>query len=59
MMDIDDSPCINDQIKEAREQKGKLDVLYLFRDCARNPWNANGLQTLEGMGQDSCVLDTK
>ncbi|KAF2678881.1 hypothetical protein K458DRAFT_315873 [Lentithecium fluviatile CBS 122367] len=58
-MDVFSLPCINDQVKAARQRMKKLDVLYLLRDCARNPLNANGLRTLEGVAQESCIFDTK
>jgi hypothetical protein len=57
-MDICSLPCINDQVKAARQRRKKLDVLHLLTDCARNPLNANGLRTLEGMAQESCIYDT-
>ncbi len=59
MMDMWEVPCIKDQIKAARQRKRKLDVLYLLRDCARNPLKANGLRTLEGMAQESCIFNTE
>jgi hypothetical protein len=58
-MDMLSLPCIKDQVKAARQRRKKLDVLHLLRDCARNPLNSNGLRTLEGMAQDSYILDTK
>ncbi|KAH6708896.1 hypothetical protein BKA61DRAFT_615054 [Leptodontidium sp. MPI-SDFR-AT-0119] len=50
-------PCINVQIEAARQRKKKLTLVHLLRDCARNPCSANGLHTLDGMAQDSCILD--
>lgn len=58
-MDVRTLPCINDQVKAARQRMKKLDVLYLLGDCARNSLNANGLRTLEGMAQESCIFDTR
>ncbi|KAF2186695.1 hypothetical protein K469DRAFT_572444, partial [Zopfia rhizophila CBS 207.26] len=57
-MDMLSLPCIKDQVKAARQRRKKLDVLHLLTDCARNPLNANGLRTLEGMAQESCIYDT-
>ena len=34
----------------------KLDALYLIRYSAQNPLNANGLGTLEGMTEESCIF---
>lgn len=56
MMDLS-MPCIKMQIEAARKHIRKLDTLYLLKDCARNPRSANGLRTLEGMAQESCIFD--
>ncbi|KAH8799382.1 hypothetical protein F5884DRAFT_686772 [Xylogone sp. PMI_703] len=52
-------PCINKQVEAARQRKRKLGMHYLLRDCARDPWSANGLRTLEGMAQRSCISDVE
>ncbi|KAJ5059439.1 hypothetical protein J3E74DRAFT_347604 [Bipolaris maydis] len=59
MMDTSDDLCLNDRIQMARQRMEKFDILYLLKDCARNPWKANGLQTLDGMAQESCIYNTK
>lgn len=57
MMDLLPVSCIRVQIEVARQRKRKLAMLQILRDCARDPWNANGLRTLEGMAQDSFIFD--
>jgi hypothetical protein len=57
MMDVLPLPCIKVQIEAARQRKRKLAMLHLLKDCARDPWNANGLRTLEGMAKESCIFD--
>lgn len=52
-------PCVEVQIEAARQRKRKLVMLHLLRDYARDPWNANGLRTLEGMAQKSCIFDVE
>lgn len=49
--------CIMEQIDAAQQRKKKLDMLHLLTDRARRPWAANGLRTLEGMVQESCVYE--
>jgi hypothetical protein len=41
----------------ARQGKRKLDMLHLLKDCIREPLTANGLRTLDGMAQDSCIYE--
>lgn len=53
----DDSPCILDMAEAAHLRKRKLDMLFLLKNCARDPRKPNGLRTLEGMAQESCVYD--
>jgi hypothetical protein len=52
-------PCIKAQIEAARKYKRKLDTRYLLKYCARNPWSANGLGTLEGMAQKTCIFNVE
>lgn len=59
IMDMFAMPCILDQAEAARRRKKRLDVLYLLRECARNPLYANGLRTLEGLAQESCIFDNE
>lgn len=51
------SSCILDMADEALLQKRRLGMLFLLKNCAKNPPNANGLNTLEGMAQVSCIYD--
>jgi hypothetical protein len=50
-------PCILDLVDEAEQQKRKLCLLGQLKDCANSPWVANGLKTLGGMAQNSCIYD--
>jgi hypothetical protein len=52
-----DRPCILQMANEAHQRKRKLDMLHLLKDCIRDPMTANGLRTLEGMAQDSCIYE--
>jgi hypothetical protein len=52
-----ESPCILDMAEEARLRKRRLDMLFILKDCARNPQKANGLRTLEGMAQETCIYE--
>ncbi|PKX99518.1 uncharacterized protein P174DRAFT_417181 [Aspergillus novofumigatus IBT 16806] len=52
-----DRPCILQMANEARQRKRKLDMLHLLKDCIRDPLTANGLRTLDGMAQDSCIYE--
>jgi hypothetical protein len=52
-----DSPCILDMAEEARMRKRRVDMLFLLKDCARDPRKANGLRTLDGMAQQSCIYE--
>lgn len=49
--------CIMDEVKAARQQKKKLGMLHLLKDCVQDPLAANGLRTLEGMAQKSCIYE--
>lgn len=51
--------CIMLQIKDATERKQDLASLHLLREYVRNPWNANGMQTLAGRAQDTCIYETQ
>lgn len=53
-----DSPrCIMDEVEAARQQKRKLGMLHLLKNCIQDPLAANGLRTLEGMAQKSCIYE--
>jgi hypothetical protein len=58
MMDFS-LPCIQVQVEAAWQRKKKLTMGHLLRDCARDPYNVNGLNTLEGMVQESSILDVE
>lgn len=59
IMEFSGEPCIMVQIEAARRRKRTLAMLHLLRDCGRDPWKANGLLTLEGMAQESCIFDVE
>jgi hypothetical protein len=46
-----DNPSVNAMYqcvdRSSTKAERKLDTLYLLKDCARNPWITNGLETLE------------
>lgn len=50
-------PCIMDEVEAARQRKRKLGMLHLLKDCIQDPLAANGLRTLEGMAQESCIYE--
>jgi hypothetical protein len=52
-------PCVKVEAENAEQRLTRILFLYLLKDCARNPAAANGLHTLDGMAQDSCVYDIK
>jgi len=57
MMNLSSRPCIEVQVERAQQRKRKLTFVHLLRDCARDPCSANGLNTLEGMAQETCILN--
>ncbi|EXM04442.1 hypothetical protein FOIG_04658 [Fusarium odoratissimum NRRL 54006] len=52
-------PCIRLAAKEAEQRLKLLDDIQHLKKCARDPASANGLRTLEGMAQESCIYDVK
>ncbi|KAH6705791.1 hypothetical protein EV126DRAFT_412840 [Verticillium dahliae] len=58
-MDEWSQPCIRAAAEEAGQRRTRLLFPSLLRDCARDPKRANGLHTLEGWTQQSCIYDTK
>ncbi|KAH6994645.1 hypothetical protein EDB82DRAFT_502224 [Fusarium venenatum] len=52
-------PCIRIQAEEAEKCLKRLPFLSHLKDCARNPKEANGLNTLKGMAQKSCIYDIR
>lgn len=51
--------CIMIEIEAARERKQNLSLIRLLRDCARDPSSASASHTLEGLAQESCILETE
>ncbi|KAK4194497.1 hypothetical protein QBC40DRAFT_344098 [Triangularia verruculosa] len=52
-------PCIRVDAEKAKQRRNRLLFLSLLKDCARDPAGANGLHTLEGLAQESCIYYTK
>jgi hypothetical protein len=52
-------PCIRVDAEKAEQRRNRLLFLSHLKDCARDPARANGLRTLEGLAQESCIYDTK
>ncbi|KAH7019520.1 hypothetical protein EDB80DRAFT_204101 [Ilyonectria destructans] len=52
-------PCIRVDAEKATQRHQRLLFLSHLKDCARDPARANGLHTLEGLAQESCIYDTK
>ncbi len=57
--DEDEEEEKSEKRKEAQRRKKNLALVYLMRDCARDPDSANGLHTLDGMAQESCILNIR
>lgn len=51
--------CIKDDADQAEKRRHRLRFLTTLRDCARDPAEANGRYTLEGLAQESCIYDIK
>ena len=54
-----DQPCIRVDAEKAEQHRNRLLFLSLLKNCARDPARANGLHTLDGLAQESCIYDTK
>jgi hypothetical protein len=52
-------PCIRVDAKKAEQRRNKLLFLSLLKDCARDPAKVNGLHTLEGLAQETCIYDIR
>lgn len=52
-------PCIKVQAEEVEQRLKKLRSLSRLKDCARNPTKANGLHSLKGMAQGTCIYEIK
>ncbi|KAK0718633.1 hypothetical protein B0T26DRAFT_741504 [Lasiosphaeria miniovina] len=52
-------PCILVEVEKAEQRRKQLLFLSHLKDCARDPARANGLHTLEGLAQDTCIYETK
>lgn len=57
MMEHRSQPCIRTQISMARSRQRKIQMLDLLTVCARNPSDANGIRSLEGMVTESCIYE--
>ncbi|KAJ4243332.1 hypothetical protein NW762_014818 [Fusarium torreyae] len=52
-------PCIRIEAEEAEQRRKRLLFLSHLKDCARDPTKANGLHSLKGLAQESCIYDIK
>lgn len=52
-------PCIMVGVEKAEQRRNRLLFLSLLKDCARDPARANGLYTLEGLAQESCIYNVR
>ncbi|KAG5657353.1 hypothetical protein KAF25_005917 [Fusarium avenaceum] len=52
-------PCIKIEAEEAERRRKRLLFLSHLKDCARDPTKANGLHSLKGLAQESCIYDIK
>lgn len=51
--------CIQVAAEEAKQCLERLPSVPLLTACGQDPWKANGLRTLEGMAQGSCIYGTR
>jgi len=49
------SECLTVAAEKARERLKRMHLGYLLKQCARDPDSANGLETLRGIAQESCI----
>ncbi|KAK0753009.1 hypothetical protein B0T18DRAFT_395806 [Schizothecium vesticola] len=49
------SECLKVAAEKAEERLTQMQLRYLLKQCARDPDSANGLKTLRGMAQESCI----
>lgn len=59
IMEFTGKKCLQVRIDQAIKREARLAVLHWLRDSAREPWNANGLETLKGMASASPILETR
>ncbi|CAH0051998.1 unnamed protein product [Clonostachys solani] len=52
-------PCIRVDAEKAARRRNRLLFLSLLKVSARDSASANGLHTLEGLAQESCIYDIK
>jgi len=52
------SECLTVAAEKAEERLERMHLRYLLKQCARDPDSANGLKTLRGMAQESCIYST-
>ncbi|KPA40519.1 hypothetical protein FLAG1_06600 [Fusarium langsethiae] len=58
-MEDDFQPCIRIKAEEAEQRRKKFLFVSHLKECARDPQKANGLHSLEGRAQESCIYDIK
>ncbi|KAF5670072.1 hypothetical protein FHETE_4755 [Fusarium heterosporum] len=51
--------CIGIEAEKAKQRLKRLLFLPHLKDCARDPTKANGLHSLRGLAQESCIYDIK
>jgi hypothetical protein len=50
-------PCVMETFEAARQLQQRIDNIHLLKDSARDPWSANGHRTLNGMVQETSILE--
>lgn len=58
-MKLGSQPCIQVAAERAEQRLNRLLFLRHLKECAQDPSSANGLHTLEGFAQKSCIYDIK
>ncbi|KAG8362427.1 hypothetical protein FVEN_g153 [Fusarium venenatum] len=51
--------CFRVEVENEQKRLKRLLFLSHFTECARNPKKADGLNTLKGMAQKSCIYDLR
>ncbi|KAI1026567.1 hypothetical protein LB503_013367 [Fusarium chuoi] len=52
-------PCIEVEAEKAEQRRKRLLFVSHLKECAQDPARANGLYTLEGLAQESCIYEIK
>ncbi|KAM0376572.1 hypothetical protein ACHAPY_007117 [Fusarium culmorum] len=52
-------PCIKVEAEKAEQRLKQLLFLLRMKDCTRDPMKVNGLDSLKGMAQDTCIYEIK